>query len=99
MTHRARLALPVARPVATYGVNESCARSCQVLLAITSATIILSPSHFRRVRMEVLAADMVVSADLSATETREEAFGLIGVNAFFRIAFLMVDPLGQELGV
>lgn len=50
----------------------------QVLLAVADAAVILAPRHFSGVCGEVGATDVVVNADLSATDAGEEAFRAVG---------------------
>lgn len=51
------------------------------LLAVVDPLGILAPSHLQRVCLKVRAGDVMVNADLSAPDAREEAFGLVGAGA------------------
>lgn len=50
----------------------------QILFAIANPAMILAPRHFGGIRGEVRAADVVVNANLSAADAREEAFRAVG---------------------
>ena len=71
----------------------------QILLAIVTATIVLSPSHFVGVGREVRPGDMMMNADLSAAEAREEALGLVRASFVVAVAVLMIDALRQIAGM
>jgi len=75
------------------------ARSRPVLPTIGHAPGILAPSHFSSVEAEVLPADVVVLADLSATQAREVAFSLIGACAVFAERNRVVDAAHLVAGV
>lgn len=77
-------------------MRKSRARSRQILLAIADAPVVLSPSHFAGVRGEVWTGNMMMDADLSTAQAREERLRLIGAGFAIRIAFAMIDSLRQE---
>lgn len=60
------------------------------LSAIAGAAVVLTPSHFMRIGVKVLARDMMVNTLFSTADTREERLRLIGASAIQRIGFLMV---------
>ena len=44
----------------------------QILLAIRDATVVLAPSHFGRVGVQVWPGDVVMRPDFGAAQAREE---------------------------
>lgn len=73
------VALPVTLPSPTNRMRKSRIGRRQELLAIADPAIVFTPRHLQRVGVEILSRDMMMRSDLGATETREEALGLIGV--------------------
>lgn len=76
-----------------------CVRGGQVKLAVVDAPVILAPVHFTGIRGEIGAADMMVRADLRATDAAKETLGLIGAAFAIRIDFAVIDALGEIPGV
>ena len=69
------------------------ARHEAVLHAVRNAPVILALRHLIRVLVEVLAADPMMDAVLSAAESAEIALCLIDVGSIVSHVFLtMVDP-------
>lgn len=67
----------------------------QVLLSVAHAAAILAPRHFASIGGKVLAADVMVNANLSAAQAREKRLRLVRASRAIRIAFLMVDAARQ----
>ena len=71
----------------------------QILLAVGNAAVVLAPRHFCGVRVQVRAGDMMVNADLGATDAREKRLSVIRASAAVAVRLLMIDPLRQIAGV
>ena len=71
----------------------------EVLLAIADPAGVFAPIHLSGISLQIRATDMMMSADLSPAQPREETLRLVraGVGAAIRLG--MVDPAGVELGV
>ena len=74
-------------------------RSGLMLRPVRHPAAILAPRHLGGIEAEILAADVVVLADLGATQAREEALYLIGARAVLAIRNRVVDPAHLEPGV
>ena len=57
------------------------ARSSLVQRSVSLPAVVLAPSHLGGVEPQVVAADMVVLADLGATEAGKEALRLVRAGA------------------
>ncbi len=74
-------------------------RSGVVQPAVCRPAAILAPSHLGGVEAEVLAADVVMLADLSAAQAGEEAFRLIGARAILGEGNRVVNAMHLKPGV
>src|SRR5207237_571679 len=70
-------------------------RRHEVLHTVADPPIVLPPSHFPRIRVEVGTGNVMVNADFGATDAREKRLGLIGASLTVGIANRVVDALCQ----
>jgi hypothetical protein len=68
------------------------------LLTVADTAVVLPSRHLTGIGRQI-PGDMVVRADLGATQAGEEAFSLIGAGRTVRVAIAVIDALGRELGV
>jgi hypothetical protein len=54
--------------------------SHQILFAVAGAAVILAPSHFAGIGRQIWTGNIVMNADLSATQAREKRLRLIGAS-------------------
>lgn len=73
--------LPISRPNPRHGMRQCRARGGLVERPVRHPAPILAPSHLAGVEAEILAADVMVLADLGATEAGEERLRLVGASA------------------
>lgn len=66
---------------------------------IALAAMVFPPSHFRRIALKVLAADVVVNTDLGPAQAGEEGFRLVCASALQTVRLLVVDALHLVVGV
>jgi hypothetical protein len=84
--------LPIARKINALAALHCQRRNPAHLIAIRDAPVIFPPRTFLRITEEVRTCNMVVNADLSASQAAEVLFGPIGAGSVERIGFLIVDP-------
>ena len=90
--------LPVTRPLLRLRSNRRAGDYHRKLRSVRLAAVVLTPRHFSGVGGKVATGDVVVNANLGATDAAKEALRLIGAGAVLGIGFLMVDPLYREGG-
>lgn len=71
------LSLPVALPLAANRVFQRRASRHQELFAVGHTAVVFPPSHLAGVGRQIPARDVVVRADLGATQARKERFRLV----------------------
>ena len=57
------------------------------------AAHIFAPRHFAGILAEMRPGNMVMLADLRASQPRDIAFRLVRAGAVFAVSFAMIDPL------
>jgi len=78
---------------------QSGASDGEELLAVGHPAVIFAPSHLARIGTEVTARDVVVRADLSPTQAREEGLRHVRAGLAVAVGFRVIDALRQEAGV
>lgn len=91
--------LPVPAPVPALGMRQRIASDPAVRRPVILTPHILAPCHLTGVEAQVDAADVVMLADLGATQAREVALGLVGAGAVIREGDAVVDAVRGEAGV
>ncbi len=93
------MALPVAGEIDAWLVAHGEAGDALHLLTVAHAAVVFSPRCLLGVAEQVDARDVVMVANLGATQAREELFRPIGAGLAVAVGLRVIDPLHFKAGM
>src|SRR5271165_1812775 len=88
--------LPISRPGPRWRMAQGQAATCIELGSGGGAAHVFAPRHFAGILAEMRPGNMVMLADLRASQPRDIAFRLVGAGAIFAVRLAMINPFHFE---